>query len=80
MRALKRKSSCSSLLKKGIAAIEKDFTEITVYGDKILWEICLNSQEGCEKSKVSASVYNVLGSTVILSQLLELGVQRQQLI
>lgn len=66
--------------KKGIAAIETDFTEITVYGNKILWEIRLNSQEGCEKPKVSASVYNVVGHTVIMPQLLELGVQRQQLI
>lgn len=66
--------------KNGIAAIEKDFTEITVYGNKLLWEICLNSQEGCEKSKLSASVYDVVGSIVIMSQLLALGVQRQQLI
>lgn len=33
-----------------------------------------------EKPKVSASVYNVVGHTVITSQLLRLGVQRQQLI
>lgn len=37
--------------KKGIATIERDSTEITVYGTKILWKICLNFQEGCEKSK-----------------------------
>jgi len=65
--------------RKGIAATEKDFTDITVYGDKILWELSLNSQEGCEKSEVSGSVRNVAGGTVIMSQLLELGVQRRQL-
>lgn len=59
--------------------METDFAEITVYGNKILWEICLSSQEGCEKSKVSALMYNNVGSTVIISQLLEPGAQRQQL-
>lgn len=40
----------------------------------------LTAKEGCETSKVSASVYDVVGSIVIMSQLLALGVQRQQLI
>lgn len=66
--------------KKGIAAIEKDFTEITVHGNKILWGICLNSQEGCEESQVPPSVYDVVGSTAIMSQLLKHGDQRQQLV
>lgn len=66
--------------KRSIAAIEKYFTEITVYGNKILWGICLNSQESCEESQVSPLVYVVVGSTAITSQLLEHGDQKQQLV
>lgn len=66
------------LLNRHSSNRKKDNIEITVYGNKTLWEIRLNSQEGFQK--ISASVCNVVGNVVVTLQLPKLGVQRQQLI